>query len=148
MTEYQNPAVTADSIVFDPAGRVLLIRRKHPPFQGQHALPGGFLNYGESAEKAAARELFEETGLVAKSLKLVGVYSEPDRDPRQHVISIAYLVGVTHYNLQPGDDAADAEFVEYAAHRFDPEFALAFDHARILRDAKVMHIIEMATTRV
>ena len=143
MTEFRNPAITADAIVFDPAGRLLLIRRKHPPFQGQYAVPGGFVEYGETVESAVARELLEETGLTAKSVKLVGVYSDPDRDPRQHVISVAYLVGVTHYNLQAGDDAAEAEFIEYG-----PEYALAFDHARIVRDAKLMHIIEMATKRI
>lgn len=128
MTEYKQPALTADCVVFDPTGKLLLIRRKHPPFQGQYALPGGFIEYGETAEEAAARELLEETGLVATTLILIGVFSDPDRDPRQHIISIAYLALVTHYDVQAGDDAAEAEFVEYQP-------GLAFDHDKIVKAA-------------
>jgi 8-oxo-dGTP diphosphatase len=105
-------------------------------------LPGGFVEYGETVESAVARELLEEAGLVANSLKLIGVYSDPDRDPRQHVVSVAYLVGVTHYNVKAGDDAASARFVDYS-----PDLVLAFDHARIVRDAKMLYLVAMATQR-
>lgn len=131
MTEYKQPSLTVDCVVFDNAGRLLLIERKHPPFQGQYALPGGFVDYDETTEQAAARELFEETGLVAKKLTLIGVYSDPHRDPRKHVISIAYLVSVIHYNPQAGDDAAKAEFLELYS-------GLAFDHDDIVYAARRM----------
>src|SRR4051812_44717105 len=113
MTGYpKQPSIAVDSVVFDSEGRLLLIRRKEQPFQGQFALPGGFLGYGESVEQGGARELTEETGLHATSQRLVGVYSAPDRDPRGHVISIAYLTEVSHFEPRAADDAASAEFVE------------------------------------
>ncbi len=127
---YKNPAVAADCVVFDAHDRLLLIRRRHPPFEGQFALPGGFVEYGEETEAAASRELHEETGLRARALRLVGVYSKPDRDPRGHTISVAYLVDVGTQSPTAGDDAASAEF------RADwRELKLAFDHNRIVADA-------------
>ncbi len=123
----KQPSFAVDCVVFDKEKRLLLIRRKNPPFQGQYALPGGFIDYGETTEQAAARELLEETGLVAKKLSLIGVYSDPARDPRGHVVSIAYLVEVVDYNVKAGDDAASAEFVgDWRQQK------LAFDHDRIL----------------
>jgi 8-oxo-dGTP diphosphatase len=127
---HRQPALAADCVVFDPQGRLLLIRRKNPPFQGQYALPGGFVEYGEATEKAAARELAEETGLTAVALSLVGVYAEPGRDPRGHTVSIAYLVRVADFNPRAGDDAAGAEFVA----NWQSE-KLAFDHNTIVADA-------------
>jgi 8-oxo-dGTP diphosphatase len=128
--EHRQPALAADCVVFDPQGRLLLIRRKNPPFQGQYALPGGFVEYGETTEQAAARELAEETGLTAVALSLVGVYSDPGRDPRQHIVSIAYLVRVADFVPRAGDDAAGAEFVA----NWQRE-TLAFDHNRIVAGA-------------
>jgi 8-oxo-dGTP diphosphatase len=126
----RNPSLAVDCVVFDPHGRLLLIRRKNPPFQGQYALPGGYVDYGESTEHAAARELAEETGLVAASVSLVGVYSDPRRDPRGHVVSIAYRIETTSHDPRAGDDAAAAAFVA------DWETVdLAFDHRRIVGDA-------------
>jgi 8-oxo-dGTP diphosphatase len=127
---HRNPALAVDCVVFDPAGRLLLIRRKNPPFQGQFALPGGYVDYGESTEHAAARELAEETGLVATSVALVGVYSDPQRDPRGHVVSVAYRIETTGHDPQAGDDAAAAAFVE-GWENLD----LAFDHGSIVADA-------------
>jgi 8-oxo-dGTP diphosphatase len=129
----KHPALSVDCVVFDAEQRLLLIRRKYPPFQGQYALPGGFVEYGETVEQAAARELAEETGLNAVKLRLIGVYSEPGRDPRGHVISVAYLADVADYKATAGDDAAAAEFVEnWRAH------ALAFDHNWIVSDAMAL----------
>jgi 8-oxo-dGTP diphosphatase len=116
--------------VFDPQGRLLLIRRKHPPFQGQYALPGGFVDYGETTEQAAAREFAEETGLQAETLSLIGVYSAPGRDPRGHTVSAAYLVRVTGFVSQAGDDASHAEFVADWQGQ-----DLAFDHDKVVADA-------------
>lgn len=127
------PSVTVDCVVFDDRDRLLLIRRRHPPFEGQFALPGGFVDYGERAEAAARRELMEETGLVAKELRLVGVYSDPARDPRGHTIGIAYLTNVEDGTPVAGDDAAEAEF------RADwREIDLAFDHDEIVRDSDLL----------
>ena len=128
--EHRQPALAADCVVFDPQGRLLLIRRKNPPFQGQYALPGGFVDYGETTEQAAARELAEETGLTAVALSLIGVYSDPGRDPRGHMVSIAYLVRVADFIPRAGDDAASAEFVA----DWQGE-TLAFDHNKIVADA-------------
>jgi len=124
------PAIAADCVVFDAHDRLLLVRRRNPPFQGQFALPGGFVEYGEETEAAASRELNEETGLRARALHLVGVYSRPDRDPRGHTISVAYLIAADAQSPQAGDDAASAEF------RADwRELKLAFDHNQIVADA-------------
>jgi 8-oxo-dGTP diphosphatase len=117
--------------VFDERGYVLLIRRKHDPFKGSYALPGGFVDVGERVEDACRRELKEETGLEVGALRLIGVYSDPNRDPRGHTCSIAYLARVSRAEPQAGDDAASAGWV--ADWRAE---ALAFDHAQILGDAE------------
>lgn len=127
---YKPPNLTVDCVVFDDRDRLLLIRRRNPPFAGQFALPGGFVDYGETTEAAACRELLEETGLKAKDLRLIGVYSKPDRDPRGHTVTIAYLVAVEGGEPTAGDDAAEAKF------RADwRELDLAFDHNVIVKDA-------------
>jgi 8-oxo-dGTP diphosphatase len=127
---HKQPALAADCVVFDRTGRLLLIRRKNPPFQGQYALPGGFVDYGERMEDAALRELREETGLEGKIVRLLGVYSRPDRDPRGHCVSAVYLVDAGDQQPVAGDDAASAEFV--ADFR---SLTLAFDHNEIVADA-------------
>lgn len=126
----QTPALTTDCVVFDAQGRVLLIRRKNPPFEGQYALPGGFVDIGESTIDACRRELKEETGIGAGTLTLIGVYSDPTRDPRGHTCSVAYLSRIDHAEPIAGDDAAAAEWVAHWR-----SVTMAFDHARILEDA-------------
>lgn len=126
----QRPWVTVDCVVFDPTGAVLVIKRGKTPFVDKYALPGGFVEAGESAEAAAFRELREETGLVGKTAKLVNVFSEPGRDPRHHVISLAYLIETEPGTPVAGDDAAWAEFrSDWRALEF------AFDHAEIVAQA-------------
>jgi 8-oxo-dGTP diphosphatase len=125
--------LTVDCAVFDAKGRVLLIRRGHPPFKGRHALPGGFVEVGEPVEDACRRELREETGLEAGILRLVGVYSDPKRDPRGHTCSVVFLARVRRAAPRAGDDAAAAEWVEDWS-----GLKLAFDHAKILADAARM----------
>lgn len=127
---HKQPALAADCVVFDKAGRLLLIRRKNPPFQGQYALPGGFVDYGERMEDAALRELSEETGVEGRIVRLIGLYSRPDRDPRGHCVSAVYLVDGGDQVPVAGDDAAVAEFV--ADFRSEQ---LAFDHNEIVADA-------------
>jgi 8-oxo-dGTP diphosphatase len=127
----KTPLLAADCVVMDARGRVLLIRRGHPPFKGQYALPGGFVDVGETVEDACRRELMEETGVKAGRLELIGVYSDPKRDPRRHVVSAAFLTRVRHAVARAGDDAAAVEWVTGWS-----GLELAFDHARILDDAK------------
>lgn len=128
------PALTVDCVVFDPTGRVLLIRRRHEPFKGGYALPGGFVEIGETVEEACRRELHEETGVSARDLRLVGVYSDPSRDPRGHTVSVAFLAQlVAPAEAVAGDDAAAAEWVADWRQR-----RLAFDHAQVLADAEKM----------
>jgi 8-oxo-dGTP diphosphatase len=126
------PALTTDAVIFDGRGRVLLIRRANPPFKGELALPGGFVDVGETVEQACRRELKEEAGIRVGRLDLVGVYSDPSRDPRGHTCSVAFLGRVAD-SVEPraGDDAAAAEWV--ADWR---GLKLSFDHAQILRDAE------------
>lgn len=129
MTGYRQPSLAADAVVFDADGRLLLIRRKNPPFKGRFALPGGFVDYGETVEAAAKRELREETGLRAKSQRLIGVYSNPKRDPRKHIISVAFLISADG-KPKGGDDADAAVFVaDWRGKK------LAFDHDKIVADA-------------
>ena len=83
----KTPALTVDCVLFDAKGRLLLIRRGNPPFKGRYALPGGFVDVGETVEDACRRELMEETGVKAGRLELIGVYSDPKRDPCGHTWS-------------------------------------------------------------
>lgn len=125
---YINPASTVDLIVLCNGG-IVLIKRKYEPFKNYWALPGGFLELGkETLEQAAARELFEETSLRTnpKELRLVGVYSNPGRDPRGHVIAHAYEVRNYSGELRANDDAAKVRAFKKLPDK------LAFDHKEIL----------------
>ena len=128
------PFITTDCVIFDGDARVLLIRRKNEPFKGDYALPGGFIDIGETTEAACRREVREEVGLELGRLALVGVYSDPKRDPRGHAVSVVYM---THFADAPepnaGDDAEDAEWVADWKSK-----VLAFDHAVIIADAQKM----------
>jgi 8-oxo-dGTP diphosphatase len=125
------PALTVDCVVVDARGWVLLVRRANPPFKGRYALPGGFVEIGEPVEEACRRELREETGVRTGRLRLIGVYSDPKRDPRGHTCSVAFLARVKRATAKVGDDAATAEWVEHWS-----RLPLAFDHAKILADAR------------
>jgi len=133
--EYPRPAVTVDLVLAtrEPQPRVLLIRRKHDPFAGMWALPGGFVDMDESLDDAARRELQEETGLTVGKIEQLHAFGEPDRDPRGRVISVVYLTRVDAAKLKPraSDDAADV-----AWHSLSRPPALAFDHRDILSRAR------------
>ena len=124
--------VVIDGVLVED-GSVLLVRRRNPPFAGAYALPGGFVDYGETVEAAAAREVQEETGLAVAVDRLVGVYSDPARDPRGHTVSVTFLVRRRGGTLLGADDADEARFFP-----LDALPALAFDHARILADARAL----------
>jgi 8-oxo-dGTP diphosphatase len=125
-----NIRVTVDAIILHHDA-VLLIKRGKDPFKGLWALPGGFVEYGETTEQAVLRETREETHLNCSIARLVGVYSDPHRDPRGHTISIVYELSVDSGEVRAGDDAAHASWVPLSAL---PE-VIAFDHAQIIRDA-------------
>ncbi|ASJ05847.1 NUDIX domain-containing protein [Thermococcus pacificus] len=122
--------LTADVVILYNGG-VVLIKRKHEPFKDHYALPGGFVEYGERVEEAAVREAKEETGLDVRLLRLVGVYSDPGRDPRGHTVTTAFLALGTG-ELKAGDDAKEVHVVPLEEALKLP---LAFDHEKILRDA-------------
>ena len=124
-------ALTADGVLFD-GDRVLLVERGHAPFRGKLALPGGFVEGTESAEQAVLREVKEETGLTARVVGLVGLYSAPGRDPRGPTATAVFLLARTGGRLQAGDDAASATFVPLRKARLA---GLAFDHDLILAEA-------------
>jgi len=124
----ETPLLAVDAIIFYRDGLVL-IERENPPYQGCYALPGGFVEVGEMVETAVHREAKEETGLDIELCDLVGIYSDPLRDPRGHVVSIAYTAkGIG--NLKSGSDARSAKI--FPVDRLPP---LAFDHDQIIRDA-------------
>lgn len=125
LAEYRNPLPTVD-IIIEIAGGIVLIKRKNPP--PGWALPGGFVEYGESLETAAIREAFEETGLSIRLSKQLHTYSKPDRDPRFHTISTVFLATANGVP-RGGDDAAEAAI--FSKDQLPP---LAFDHQEILDD--------------
>ncbi len=133
--EYPHPAVTVDAVVFGKDGgelKVLLIQRKSAPFRGRWAIPGGFLEMNESLDEAALRELEEETGLSGLEFEQVGAFGDPKRDPRERVISVAYVavVKLAGLNVRAADDAKKAEWFPVGDLP-----ALAFDHAKIIEAA-------------
>ena len=133
--EYPRPAVTVDIVIVtrERKPRVLLIRRKHDPFAGMWAIPGGFVDMDESLEGAARRELAEETGVAVEELEQLHTFGDPGRDPRGRTISVAFLARIrpTQVRPQAADDAAEA-----AWHRLDHLPPLAFDHRKILALAR------------
>ena len=131
--KYPHPAVTTDCVIFGFDGselQVLLIERGIEPFKGKWAFPGGFLNMDETAGEGALRELKEETGLENAYIEQFNTYSEPGRDPRERVITIAHYALVRIQEVKGGDDAAKAQWFP-----IDEVPQLAFDHDKILRDA-------------
>lgn len=128
----KTPALTTDCVIFDKDGRALLIRRKNEPFKGSYALPGGFVDIGETVEAGCRREVLEEAGIEVGELRLVGVYSDPGRDPRGHTVSVAFLALLPSApRPRAGSDAEAAEWVNDWR-----KLKLAFDHAQILDDAE------------
>lgn len=126
MGEFRNPFPTVD-IIIEVEGGIVLIERKNPPHGW--AIPGGFVDYGETVEAAAVREAKEETGLDVRLTGLLGVYSDPSRDPRRHTISTVFVASATGRPVAD-DDAADAGVFTEDTLPDD----IAFDHRAILAD--------------
>src|SRR5262249_43639746 len=104
------PRLTVDAFILDRRGRLLLIRRGRPPFEGSWGLPGGFCEWEEKTETCCAREAHEETGLRVRVGELLGVYSDPNRDPRGHNVTVLYAATRLSGRAKGGDDAADARW--------------------------------------
>ncbi len=131
---FPRPAVTVDIILLRVGSNgpeVLLIRRGHPPFAGHWALPGGFVDEGETLEAAAARELQEETALSGIELQQFAAFGDPGRDPRGWTVSVVFCAWLGEQAIRPqaGDDAAEVGWQPLTALP-----ALAFDHKKILQN--------------
>ena len=131
MTNYKIPSLTTDVFIFDDNFDFILIKRKNDPYKDYWALPGGFVEYGESVETAAIREAKEETSIDVELKDLVNVYSEPDRDPRGHTITIAYTAKGNFDDKKADSDAS--EIAIFSAEKLD-ELKIAFDHGKIIDD--------------
>ena len=124
--------LTVDAVI-PYKGGIVLIKRKNEPFKGYYALPGGIVEYGEKVEDAVIREVREETGLECRIKKLVGVYSDPNRDPRGHFVSICFLMEVIGGELKASSDAEDVKVF-----KLGDLPKLAFDHEKMIKDAEVL----------
>lgn len=131
LQKYSNPLPTVDIIIEidteDGGQGIVLINRKNPPYGW--ALPGGFVDYGESLEQAAVREAKEETSLDIRLVSQMHTYSDPKRDPRKHTISTVYIARAKGHPIAR-DDAKEAKVIT----REELNFSLAFDHEQILAD--------------
>jgi len=128
--QYRSPAPAVD-VILQRDSKVLMIRRKKDPFKGQLALPGGFVNEGETVEDAMKREAMEETSLEVEPIDILGVYSDPKRDPRKHILSVVFVGIIVGGSDKAGDDAASLEWVDLVGFE---RHQIAFDHVTILSD--------------
>ncbi|MBN1290940.1 MAG: NUDIX hydrolase [Candidatus Latescibacteria bacterium] len=138
--QYKNPKPTADVIV-EINGKILLIKRKNPPYGW--AIPGGFIDYGESAEDAALLEIKEETGIELSRITQFRCYSAPDRDPRSHTITVVFIAQSQEQPIA-GDDALETGLFE----QDNLPSPIVFDHAEILRDYLVSRTSKKADIKL
>lgn len=131
MTDYKIPSLTTDIFIFDADFNFILIKRKNDPYKNHWALPGGFVEYGETVETAAIREAKEETSIDVELVDLVNVYSEPERDPRGHTVTVAYIAKGDFESRKADSDAKDIGI--FSPDELD-EINIAFDHAKIIKD--------------
>ncbi|AEH06140.1 NUDIX domain-containing protein [Methanothermococcus okinawensis] len=130
MCKYKSPSLTVDGIV-QIDDKILLIKRKNPPFKDFWAFPGGFVEYGETTENAVIREVQEETSLKTRIKHLLGVYSDPNRDPRGHTVSVVYVLEPIEGTIKGADDAKEAKLFKIEEVK---NLNLAFDHKKIFED--------------
>jgi len=128
---------TVDAIIMTEDGGVVLIKRKYPPFQNYYALPGGFIEKGETPERALIREVKEETNLDVKIVDKVGYYDEEGRDPRGKVETTAFKCHIAKDSpdMKSGDDSKHVEVISTQKLK---KIDLAFDHSKILKDAGIL----------
>lgn len=130
--------IAADALIVDDPGKprmVVLITRKNPPFQGNFALPGGFLEPAETIESCCIREAMEETSLYVEIISIVGVYSDPDRDPRGRTVTVTYLCKPVGGSVEGDSDASSAQWISLEDVK---DMTLAFDHGQMLKDAGLL----------
>ena len=138
-SKHKNPVPAVDFLILkDDNSKILLVRRKNDPFKGMLSIPGGFINEGETAEDAMTREAKEETSLVVEPIAILGVYSDPQRDPRMHTISVTFITRIVQGNEDARDDAAALQWVniEDELDSLIQSKQIAFDHSKILNDYK------------
>lgn len=128
--EYKSPALAVNWII-EKNGKILLLKRNTKPFIGKWEIGGGFVNYGEKVEDALVREVKEETNLIVKPKEILGVYSEINRDPRKHVVSVCFVVDLIGGELRLNEENKDAKWFNINEIDFDN---LAFDHNKIIKD--------------
>lgn len=129
VVDYRNPAPTTDVVIYEEGRGIVLVERANEPLG--FALPGGFIDEGESAEHAAVREMCEETSLDVELTGLLGVYSRPDRDPRRHTLSVVFTGRARNADaICAGDDAKAAAFFPLDA----LPSPIVFDHSNIIDD--------------
>lgn len=131
MAFYKNPSLTVDTFIFNEDWEFILIKRLYHPFKDYWALPGGFVEYGETVEEAAVRESKEETRIDIELLDIVNVYSDPDRDPRGHTITVAFIAN-GDFNIKHAD--SDAEDIGVFCEEDLDKLKIAFDHRKIIED--------------
>ena len=130
MKKYRNPIPTVDAII-QKSSFLLLIKRQNDPYKDTFALPGGFVDEGETVEEALIREVFEETSLEIHPIEILGVYSTPTRDPRGHMMTVVFITITYGGELSAGDDAKELHWIPLDnINNID----LAFDHKLIIKD--------------
>jgi 8-oxo-dGTP diphosphatase len=137
--KHKNPVPAVDFLISkDDNSKILLVRRKNDPFKGMLSIPGGFINEGETAEDAMIREAKEETSLVVEPIAILGVYSDPQRDPRMHTISVTFITRIVQGNEDARDDAASLQWIniEDELDGLIQSQQIAFDHSKILYNYK------------
>jgi len=130
MVKYRNPKPMVD-VIIQKANSVILVERGKDPFKGKLATPGGFVEYGETVEDAATREAKEETSLDVKLKHILGVYSNPSRDPRGHSVAVVFIAEPIAGKLEAKSDAAKTSWFQIDKIKLKN---LAFDHAKIIAD--------------
>ena len=130
MRDYKNPIPTVDAII-QKSSSILLVKRKKDPYKNQFALPGGFVNEGETIEEAIEREVYEETSLKVHPIDILGVYSDPTRDPRGHMMTVVFIVLMIRGTPTAGDDAKEISWIPIEKLN---DIEIPFDHKLVIND--------------